>query len=239
VRLLSLYLVTVRVCVVSNVTGLYLYIKGAQLVATGFSSTRPHLYASPERARATRLCSELYRLVGFSTQVCYPCRWHPSHPNTKSKPVCKWDSGKLSVPVREFNQSMPDKLSLLRTTGPDRELNAGPACGLLAGLTGTVAPCRPISLLDHRESYCIQCMLAIFVMSSAKVNSTSAASTTTCRLQGGCHGVSCAAWSRAIIPQRSCSCRPPTCLVVADFARHHHIKLLLVPSSQPSIDAHF
>ena len=50
-------------------------------------------------------------------------------------------------------------------------------------------------------------------------NSTLAASSTTSRLQGGRHGISRAAWSRATVPEWSCSCcRParssPTSLVI-------------------------
>jgi len=41
-----------------------------------------------------------------------------------------------------------------------------------------------------------------------RCNSTLAASTTS-RLQGGRHGILCAAWSRAVIPELSCSCRRP------------------------------
>ena len=51
-------------------------------------------------------------------------------------------------------------------------------------------------------------------------NSALAASTTTCRLRGGCHGVSGATWSRATIPEPAGS--SPTCPVVADFGQHRH-----------------
>ena len=47
--------------------------------------------------------------------------------------------------------------------------------------------------------------------------------------------VMCAAWCRSIILFVS-----PTCPVVADFARHHHINCLFHHSgSQPSVDAYF
>jgi len=79
----------------------------------------------------------------------------------------------------------------------------------------------------------------VLVHSWRSYSSTLAASTTACRLQGGCHGVSCASWSRATIPEWSCSCRWPA-LVVANFARLHHINCLFHHSgSQPSADVHF
>jgi len=90
-------------------------------------------------------------------------------------------------------------------------------------------------LLDHDDlGLCLTCSCVLLFF-----HSTSAVSTTTCRLQGGCHGVSCAAWSCATIPERSCLCLP-TCLVVADFARRHHINCLFHHSgSQPSVDEHY
>ena len=72
-------------------------------------------------------------------------------------------------------------------------------------------------------------------------NSTLAASTTTSRLQGGRHGISCICcivsrhhtWMILFVVS-------PTCPVVADLARHHHINCLFQHSgSQPLVNAHF
>ena len=51
------------------------------------------------------------------------------------------------------------------------------------------------------------------------------------QLQGGCHGISCAAWSRASVPEWSCSCRRP--------ARSSPTSLVIITSTACStIPAH-
>ena len=51
--------------------------------------------------------------------------------------------------------------------------------------------------------------LSIAWQSTGPCNSALAASVTVCWLQGGCHGVSGATWSRATIPESAGSCRRP------------------------------
>ena len=64
-----------------------------------------------------------------------------------------------------------------------------------------------------------------------RCNSILAASTTTSRLQGVRHDISCAAWSRATVPERSCSCRRP--------ARSSPTSLVIITSTACStIPAH-
>ena len=62
-------------------------------------------------------------------------------------------------------------------------------------------------------------------------NSALAASTTTSRLQGCRHGISCVAWSRSTVPEWSCSCRRP--------ARSSPTSLVIITSiASSTIPAH-